>query len=42
MKRRSGGMKKRCAGKNKKNMHESKSVRIGDVPVGAECSPDTN
>jgi hypothetical protein len=31
MKRRSGGMRKRCAGKNRKNMHESKSVRTGDV-----------
>jgi hypothetical protein len=25
-------MKKRCAGRKKKNMHESKNVHIGDVP----------
>jgi hypothetical protein len=25
-------MKKRCIGRNEKNMHENKSVRIGDVP----------
>jgi hypothetical protein len=31
MKRRSEGMKKKCAGKRKKNMHESKSVHTGDV-----------
>jgi hypothetical protein len=31
-KRRSGDMKKRCAGKSKKNICESKSVHIGDVP----------
>jgi hypothetical protein len=31
MKRRSGGMKKKCAGKKNKNIHESKSVRIGDA-----------
>jgi hypothetical protein len=24
-------MKKKCTGKNEKNMHESKSVRIGNV-----------
>jgi hypothetical protein len=24
-------MKKKCAGKNEKSMHESKSMRIGDV-----------
>jgi hypothetical protein len=24
-------MRKKCTGKNEKNMHESKSVRIGDV-----------
>jgi hypothetical protein len=24
-------MNKKCTGKNEKNMHESKSVRIGDV-----------
>jgi hypothetical protein len=32
MKRRSGDMKKRCIGRNEKNMRENKSVRIGDVP----------
>jgi hypothetical protein len=31
MKRRSGGMKKRFTGRNKKNMRENRSVRIGDV-----------
>jgi hypothetical protein len=31
MKRRSEDMKKKCAGKRKKNMHESKSVRTRDV-----------
>jgi hypothetical protein len=29
MKRRRGGMKKKCAEKRRKNMHESKSVHIG-------------
>jgi hypothetical protein len=24
-------MRKKCAGKNRKNVHESKNVRIGDV-----------
>jgi hypothetical protein len=32
MKRRSGDMKKRGVGKNKRNICENKSVRIGDVP----------
>jgi hypothetical protein len=31
MRRRSEDMRKKCTGKNEKNMHESKSVRIGDV-----------
>jgi hypothetical protein len=31
MRRRSEDMKKKCIGKNEKSMHESKSVRIGDV-----------
>jgi hypothetical protein len=31
MKKRSEGTRKKCTGKRKKNMHESKSVRIGDV-----------
>jgi hypothetical protein len=31
MRRRSGGLKRKCTGENEKNMHESKSVRIGDV-----------
>jgi hypothetical protein len=31
MKRGGGGMKKRCAEKITKNIHESKSVHIGDV-----------
>jgi hypothetical protein len=31
MKRRSEGMTKKCAGKRKKNMHKSKSMRTGDV-----------
>jgi hypothetical protein len=31
-KRRSGDMKKRCTGRNKKNICESKSMHIGDVP----------
>jgi hypothetical protein len=30
--RRSGDMKKRCAGRNNKNICESKSVHIRDVP----------
>jgi hypothetical protein len=34
--RRSEDMKKKCTGKNEKSMHESKSVRIGDV-----CSSGT-
>jgi hypothetical protein len=29
--RRSGGLKKKRTRENEKNMHESKSVRIGDV-----------
>jgi hypothetical protein len=32
MKRRSGDMKKRCIGRNKRNICENKSVHIGDVP----------
>jgi hypothetical protein len=32
MKRRSGDMKKRCVGKNKRDICENKSVRIGVVP----------
>jgi hypothetical protein len=32
MKRRSEDMKKRCKGRNEKNMRENKSVHIGDVP----------
>jgi hypothetical protein len=32
MKRKSGDMKKRCAGRNNKSICESKSVHIGDVP----------
>jgi hypothetical protein len=32
MKRRSRDMKKRCIGKNRRNICENKSVRIGDVP----------
>jgi hypothetical protein len=32
MKRSSEDMKKRCTGRNEKNMRENKSVRIGDVP----------
>jgi hypothetical protein len=31
MKRRSEDMKKRCTGRNKKNMRKKKSVHIGDV-----------
>jgi hypothetical protein len=31
-KRRSGDTKKKCAGRNKKSISESKSVHIGDVP----------
>jgi hypothetical protein len=31
-KRRSGDMKQRCAGRNKKSICESKSVHIGGVP----------
>jgi hypothetical protein len=31
MKRRSGDMKKKCAGRNEKSICERKSVRIGDV-----------
>jgi hypothetical protein len=32
MKRRNGNTKKRCTGRNKKSISESKSVHIGDVP----------
>jgi hypothetical protein len=32
MKRRSRDMKKRCVGRNKRNICENKSVHIGDVP----------
>jgi hypothetical protein len=32
MKRRSEDMKKKCAGRNKKSISESKSVHIGGVP----------
>jgi hypothetical protein len=31
-KRRSGDVKKRCIGMNKRNICENKSVHIGDVP----------
>jgi hypothetical protein len=31
MKRRSEDMKKKCTGRNKKNMHENRSAHIGDV-----------
>jgi hypothetical protein len=31
MRRRSEDMKKQYTGRNEKSMHESKSVRIGDV-----------
>jgi hypothetical protein len=29
--RRSEGLKRKCTGENEKSMHESRSVRIGDV-----------
>jgi hypothetical protein len=32
MKRRSEDMKKKCAGRNKKSISESKSMHIGYVP----------
>jgi hypothetical protein len=32
MRRRNEDMKKKCTGKNEKNMRENESVRIGDVP----------
>jgi hypothetical protein len=32
MKRRNGDTKKRCVGRNKKSIIESKSVHIWDVP----------
>jgi hypothetical protein len=32
MKSRGGDMKKRCIGRNKRNICENKSVHIGDVP----------
>jgi hypothetical protein len=32
MKRRSGDVKKKCAGRKNKSICESKSVHIGDVP----------
>jgi hypothetical protein len=32
MKRRSGGMKKRCTEKKKRNICENKNIHIGDVP----------
>jgi hypothetical protein len=31
MRKRSGDMKKRCIGRNKRNICENKSVHIGDV-----------
>jgi hypothetical protein len=31
MRRRSGGLKRKSTEENGKNMHENKSVRIGDV-----------
>jgi hypothetical protein len=31
MRRRNEDMRKKCTGKNEKNMRESKSARIGDV-----------
>jgi hypothetical protein len=31
MKRRSGDMKKRCIGRNKRNICGNKSIHIGDV-----------